>query len=74
VFVQFRRAFATAEHPLALFIDDLQCPDTATLEPLDFLMTSRDVDACGPSLPQDAAQRFTSTCPATKKFSLYFCH
>ncbi len=32
VFRRFLGAFATAEHPLALFLDDLQWLDTATLE------------------------------------------
>jgi predicted ATPase len=31
VFWRFLGAFATAEHPLALFLDDLQWLDTATL-------------------------------------------
>jgi predicted ATPase len=31
VFRRFLGAFATAKHPLALFLDDLQWLDTATL-------------------------------------------
>ncbi len=36
---RFVGAFATAEHPLALFLDDLQWLDTATLELLESLTT-----------------------------------
>jgi predicted ATPase len=43
VFRRFLGAFATAEHPLALFLDDLQWLDTATLELLERLVTDRDV-------------------------------
>jgi PAS domain S-box-containing protein len=43
VFQRFLGAFATAEHPLALFLDDLQWLDTATLELLKRLMTDPDV-------------------------------
>jgi predicted ATPase len=38
VFRRFLSAFATSEHPLALFLDDLQWLDTATLELLTHLM------------------------------------
>ena len=40
---RFLGAFATAEHPLALFLDDLQWLDTATLEWLESLMSAPDV-------------------------------
>src|SRR6202030_2143427 len=40
---RFLGAFATREHPLALFLDDLQWLDTATLELLERLMTDSDV-------------------------------
>jgi PAS domain S-box-containing protein len=43
VFRRFVGAFATAEHPLALFLDDLQWLDMATLELLERLVTDRDV-------------------------------
>ncbi len=38
VFRRFLGVFATAEHPLALFLDDLQWLDTATLELLERLI------------------------------------
>ena len=40
---RFLGAFATAEHPLALFLDDLQWLDTATLDLLERLITDPDV-------------------------------
>jgi predicted ATPase/signal transduction histidine kinase len=43
VFRRFLGAFATAEHPLALFLDDLQWLDTATLELLERMLTDSDV-------------------------------
>ncbi|MGA2888437.1 MAG: PAS domain-containing protein [Terracidiphilus sp.] len=43
VFQRFLGAFATAEHPLALFLDDLQWLDTATLELLERLIADPDV-------------------------------
>jgi PAS domain S-box-containing protein len=43
VFRRFLDAFARPEHPLALFLDDLQWLDPATLELLERLMTDRDV-------------------------------
>ena len=43
VFQRFLCAFATPEHPLALFLDDLQWLDVATLELLEFLITDPDV-------------------------------
>ncbi len=43
VFRRFLGAFATAEHPLALFLDDLQWLDTATLELLERLITDPEV-------------------------------
>jgi PAS domain S-box-containing protein len=43
VFRQFLSAFARAEHPLALFLDDLQWLDAATLELLEHLITEPDV-------------------------------
>jgi PAS domain S-box-containing protein len=43
VFRRFLSVFATAEHPLALFLDDLQWMDTATLELLERLVTNPDV-------------------------------
>ncbi|MBV8140048.1 MAG: AAA family ATPase, partial [Deltaproteobacteria bacterium] len=43
VFGRFLGAFATADHPLALFLDDLQWLDTATLELLEHLITNPDM-------------------------------
>jgi predicted ATPase len=43
VFQRFLGAFARAEHPLALFLDDLQWLDTATLELMERLITDPDV-------------------------------
>jgi PAS domain S-box-containing protein len=43
VFRRFLGAFATREHPLVLFLDDLQWLDTATLELLERLMTDPDL-------------------------------
>jgi predicted ATPase/signal transduction histidine kinase/CheY-like chemotaxis protein len=40
---RFLGVFARKEHPLALFLDDLQWLDTATLELLDHLLTHSDV-------------------------------
>ncbi|MCU1339069.1 MAG: hypothetical protein JWO19_4650, partial [Bryobacterales bacterium] len=43
VFRRFLSAFARPEHPLALFLDDLQWLDAATLELLERLITHPDV-------------------------------
>jgi PAS domain S-box-containing protein len=43
VFRRFLGVFASREHPLALFLDDLQWLDTATLELLECLITDPDV-------------------------------
>ena len=43
VFGRFLGAFARAEHPLALFLDDLQWLDTATLELLEHIATDPQV-------------------------------
>jgi serine/threonine protein kinase len=43
VFRRFLGAFARPEHPLALFLDDLQWLDTATLELLERLISDPDV-------------------------------
>jgi PAS domain S-box-containing protein len=43
VFRRFIGVFARPEHPLALFLDDLQWLDTATLELLEDLLTRSDV-------------------------------
>ena len=43
VFRRFIGVFARAEHPLALFLDDLQWLDSATLDALEDLLTQTDV-------------------------------
>jgi PAS domain S-box-containing protein len=43
VFRRFLVVFATPEHPLALFLDDLQWLDTATLDLLEHLVTHSEV-------------------------------
>jgi PAS domain S-box-containing protein len=43
VFRRFLSAFARPEHPLALFLDDLQWLDAATLELLEHLITDPDL-------------------------------
>jgi predicted ATPase len=43
VFRRFIGVFARPEHPLALFIDDLQWLDAATLDLIESLLTQRDV-------------------------------
>ena len=43
IFRRFLSAFASPEHPLALFLDDLQWLDAATLDLLEDLMTQPDV-------------------------------
>jgi PAS domain S-box-containing protein len=43
VFRRFLGVFARPEHPLALFLDDLQWLDTATLDLLEHLLTQSDV-------------------------------
>ncbi len=40
---RFICAFARPEHPLALFLDDLQWQDAATLEMVEYLLTEADV-------------------------------
>jgi PAS domain S-box-containing protein len=43
VFRRFIGVFARPEHPLALFIDDLQWLDAATLDLIESLLTARDI-------------------------------
>ena len=43
VFRRFLGAFARPEHPLALFLDDLQWLDAATMELLEYLITDPEV-------------------------------
>ncbi|MEA5470126.1 AAA family ATPase, partial [Spirulina sp. 06S082] len=42
VFQQFVRVFTTREHPLVVFLDDLQWADTASLKLLELLITDSD--------------------------------
>ncbi|MBD2007172.1 MULTISPECIES: AAA family ATPase [Cyanophyceae] len=42
VFQQFIRVFAKKEHPLVVFLDDLQWADSASLNLIQLLMTARD--------------------------------
>jgi PAS domain S-box-containing protein len=42
-FLRFVGAFARAEHPLALFLDDLQWLDSATLALIELLLSKQDV-------------------------------
>lgn len=42
VFLQFIGVFCQAEHPLVLFLDDLQWADAASLQLIELLMTDRD--------------------------------
>ena len=44
VFRQFIRVFASSEHPLLLFIDDLQWADSATLKLIEVLITDTEID------------------------------
>ena len=44
VFSRFVRVFARSEHPLVLFLDDLQWSDAPTLELIRLVVTSRDLD------------------------------
>lgn len=43
IFGQFIRVFPTAEHPLVLFLDDLQWADLASLQFLQVLMSNSDI-------------------------------
>ena len=43
VFQEFIRSFAQADHPLAIFLDDLQWADQASLELLETLLTDADL-------------------------------
>src|SRR5258706_8926873 len=43
VFRRFINVFARPEHPLALFVDDLQWLDAATLDLMEYLLTQPDV-------------------------------
>ncbi|MEG4250242.1 AAA family ATPase [Microcoleus sp. Pol10D4] len=43
VFSNFIRAFCTKEHPLVIFLDDLQWADSATLKLIELMMTDADM-------------------------------
>jgi len=43
VFGNFIRAFCTKEHPLVIFLDDLQWADSATLKLIELMMTDADM-------------------------------
>jgi predicted ATPase/signal transduction histidine kinase/CheY-like chemotaxis protein/tRNA A-37 threonylcarbamoyl transferase component Bud32 len=43
VFQNFMRVFCAAEHPLVLFLDDLQWADSATLKLVDVLLTDTEI-------------------------------
>ncbi|MGD1805067.1 trifunctional serine/threonine-protein kinase/ATP-binding protein/sensor histidine kinase [Dapis sp. BLCC M126] len=42
LFLKFIKVFATQEHPLTIFLDDLQWVDTASLKLIQLLMTEKD--------------------------------
>jgi predicted ATPase/tRNA A-37 threonylcarbamoyl transferase component Bud32 len=42
IFGQFIRAFCTKEHPLVIFLDDLQWADSATLKLIELMMTDNE--------------------------------
>ena len=44
VFRKFLKVFATSEHPLVLFIDDLQWADNATLKLIEVLIKDREIE------------------------------
>jgi predicted ATPase/serine phosphatase RsbU (regulator of sigma subunit)/tRNA A-37 threonylcarbamoyl transferase component Bud32 len=44
VFQNFIRAFCTSEHPLVIFLDDLQWADSATLKLIELMMTDRETE------------------------------
>lgn len=44
VFGNFIRAFGTKEHPLVIFLDDLQWADSATLKLIELMMTDTDME------------------------------
>ncbi|HEY9608797.1 AAA family ATPase [Allocoleopsis sp.] len=43
IFSKFIRAFCTQEHPLVIFLDDLQWADSATLKLIELIMTDADM-------------------------------
>ena len=70
VFRRFIGVFARPEHPLALFLDDLQWLDAATLDLLEDLLTRSDIAA--PDADRRVSrQRGGATHPLMRKLA---CH
>ena len=55
VFQNFIRAFCSKEHPLVIFLDDLQWADSATLKLIELIMTDADTTNKSPSLSSPLA-------------------
>ncbi len=55
VFQNFIRACCTKEHPLVIFLDDLQWADSATLKLIELMMTDADTTNKSPSLSSPLA-------------------
>lgn len=44
VFQKFNQVFCSADHPLVVFLDDLQWADQATLNLLEYIVTDKEID------------------------------